>query len=73
MDLQKTEKGVSEDMCKVMEDMRNEVAEKAAINRSIETAREMLKDGISVEKAAQYSHLSIAMVEELKRTMDASE
>ena len=55
-----------------MEDMRNEVAEKAAINRSIESAREMLKDGISVEKTAQYSHLSIAMVEELKRTMDAS-
>ena len=63
-------KGVSE-VCKVMEDMRNEVAEKAAINRSIESAREMLKDGISVEKTAQYSHLSIAMVEELKRTMDA--
>ena len=51
-------------MCKVMEDMRNEVAEKIA--------REMLKDGISVENSAQYSHLSIAMVEELKRTMDAS-
>ena len=66
-----TEEGVSE-VCKVMEDMRNEVAEKAAINRSIEIAREMLKDGISVEKTAQYSQLSIAMVEELKRTMDAS-
>ena len=56
------------EVCKVMEDMRNE----AAINRSIENAREMLKDGLSVEKTAQYSHLSIAMVEELKRTMDAS-
>ena len=63
-------KGVSE-VCKVMEDMRNEVAEKAAINRSIEIAREMLKDGISVEKTAQYSQLPIELVEEIKRTMDA--
>lgn len=51
-----------------MEDMRNE----AAINRSIENSREMLKDGLSVEKTAQYSHLPIELVEEIKRTMDAS-
>lgn len=51
-------------VCKVMEDMRNEVA--------INIAREMLKDGVSVEKAAQYSHLPIELVEEIKRTMDAS-
>ena len=55
-------------MCKVMEDMRNE----AAINRSIENAREMLKDGLSVEKTAQYSQLPLELVEEIKRTMDAS-
>lgn len=51
-----------------MEDMRKE----AAINRSIENAREMLKDGLSVEKTAQYSQLPLELVEELKRTMDAS-
>ena len=45
--------------------MRNEVA--------INIAREMLKDGLSVEKTAQYSQLPIELVEEIKRTMDARE
>ena len=71
MSLGDVTKGVNE-VCKVMEDMRNEVAEKAAINRSIEIAREMLKDGLSVEKTARYSQLPIELVEEIKRTMDAS-
>ena len=52
-------------MCKVIEEMRNEVA----LNKAIEIAKEMLKDGMSVEKVAQYSHLSMEMVEELKRTI----
>ena len=62
-----TEEGVSE-MCKVMEDMRNE----AAINRSIENACEMLKDGVPTEKVAQYSQLSVDKIEELKRTLEVT-
>ena len=49
------------DMCKVMEDMRNEAVEKDRIQNAIE----MLKDGLSVEKAAQYSHLAVERVREL--------
>lgn len=44
------------------------VAEKA----TIEIAIEMLKDGLPVEKTAQYSHLSIDKIEELKRTLEAT-
>lgn len=61
-----TEEGVSE-VCKVMEDMRNE----AANSKATEIAIEMLKDGLSVEKTAQYSHLSVDKIEELKRTLEA--
>ena len=54
------EKGVAA-MCKVMEDMRNEAVEKDRIQNAIE----MLKDGLSVEKVAQYSRLAIERVKEL--------
>lgn len=54
------EKGVAA-MCKVMEDMRNEAVEKDRI----QNAKEMLKDGISIEKVAQYSRLAIERVKEL--------
>lgn len=55
------EKGVAA-MCKVMEDMRNEAVEKDRIQNAIE----MLKDGLSVEKVAQYSRLAIERVKELE-------
>ena len=48
-------------MCKVMEDMRNEAVEKDRIQNAIE----MLKDGLSIEKVAQYSRLAIERVKEL--------
>ena len=54
------EKGVAA-MCKVMEDMRNEAVEKDRIKNAIE----MLADGLSVEKVAQYTHLAIERVKEL--------
>ena len=54
------EKGVAK-MCKVMEDMRNEAVEKDRVQNAIE----MLKDGLSVEKVAQYSRLAIERVKEL--------
>lgn len=54
------EKGVAA-MCKVMEDMRNEAVEKDRI----QNAMEMLKDGLPIEKVAQYSRLAIERVKEL--------
>ena len=54
------EKGVAK-MCKAMEDMRNEAVEKDRIKNAIE----MLADGLSVEKVAQYTHLAIERVKEL--------
>ena len=54
------EKGVAA-MCKVMEDMRKEAVEKDRVQNAIE----MLKDGLSVEKVAQYSRLAIERVKEL--------
>lgn len=54
------EKGVAA-MCKVMEDMRNEAVEKDRIQNAIE----MLKDGLSIEKVAQYSRLAVDRVKEL--------
>ena len=53
-------KGV-EAMCKVMEDMRKEAVEKDRI----QNAMEMLRDGLSIEKVAQYSRLAIERVKEL--------
>lgn len=51
-------------MCKVMEDMRN--------NLKYDIARNMLKDGVPAEKVAQYSQLLLETVKEIQRTMDAS-
>jgi len=51
-------------MCKIMEDMRSE----AAKERSIETAKEMLNDGVlPIEKIAKYSKLSVEEVKKLGR------
>lgn len=54
------EKGVAA-MCKVMEDMRNEVQNEVRI----ENARRMIADGLSLEKVAEYSGLSMENVQEL--------
>ena len=58
------EKGVAA-MCKVMEDMRNEAARSAVEKDRIKNALEMLADGLSIEKVAQYSQLAIERVKEL--------
>ena len=52
-------------MCKVMEDMRNEAAKTAVEKDRTKNALEMLADGLSIEKAAQYSQLAIERVKEL--------
>ena len=54
----------------VMCNLSEAVAEEAANSKTTEIAIEMLKDGLSVEKTAQYSHLSIDKIEELKRTLE---
>ena len=58
------EKGVAA-MCKVMEDMRNEAAKAAVEKDRTKNALEMLADGLSIEKVAQYSQLAIERVKEL--------
>ena len=58
------EKGVAT-MCKVMEDMRNEAAKTAVEKDRTKNALEMLADGLSIEKVAQYSQLAIERVKEL--------
>ena len=54
-------------MCKVLEDMRNETAEL----RSIEIALRMLADGLTIEKVAEYSGLSLEKVRELTKQRSA--
>ena len=48
-------------MCKVMEDMRNEVQNEVRV----ENARRMIDDGLSLEKVAEYSGLSMDKVQEI--------
>ena len=53
-----------------MEDMRNQAAQEAAKQRSIDMAKEMLKDGmLSVEKIAEYSMLSVDDVKSLQQNV----
>ena len=53
-------------MCKLLEEMRDEAAEKATYAKAIETARSMLADGfLTYEKIAQYSGLSLDEIKEL--------
>lgn len=61
-----SEEGVAT-MCKVLEDMRNETAEL----RSIEIALRMLADGLTIEKVAEYSGLSLEKVRELTKQRSA--
>ena len=58
------EKGVAA-MCKIMEDMRNEVAQKAELKNARETAARMIKKGkMSLEEIAEY--IPLLSFEELK-------
>lgn len=57
----KETEGGSDAMCKMMEDMRKEVA--------AENARSMLNDNIPLEKVSKYSGLSLDEVEKLKQEM----
>ena len=60
--LKENPKGVQE-MCKVMEDMRNETLKEGAIN----SAKRMLKDGLlTLEKIAEYAGLPLDEVKKLK-------
>ena len=54
-------------MCKVLEDMRNETAER----KSIEIAQRMLEDGMEIEKVAKYSELKLEKVQELTQQRSA--
>ena len=62
MSILKNTEGGSNAMCKMMEDMRKEASQEKAI----ETAVNMLKDNLSLEKTAQYSGLSLDEVKKLK-------
>ncbi|MCR4702411.1 MAG: hypothetical protein K5665_01980 [Saccharofermentans sp.] len=56
-----TEEGVN-DMCDILDEMRNEAVEKDRI----ENAKKMINDGsLSLEKIAEFSGLSIEKVREL--------
>lgn len=58
----KESKEGSDTMCKMMEDMRNDAEKKKAI----ETAINMLKDNLSIDKVAQYSGLSVDEIIKIK-------
>ena len=64
------EQGVAT-MCKVLEDMRNEVAREAIERNSIETALRMIADGMPVELVAKYAMLPIEKVQELAKQKTA--
>ncbi len=61
------EKGVAA-MCKIMEDMRNEAAQKAEQNKAKKTAVHLIKIGkMTLEEIAEATELSIDIVKELER------
>ena len=53
-------------MCKMMEDMRKEAAAEAAKEKAIETACNMIRDNLPLEKVAEYSGLSLDEVKKIK-------
>lgn len=55
-------------MCNVMDDMRIESARDAVEKDRIRNAMEMLKDGLSIEKVAQYTRLDVEHVRKLFNT-----
>ena len=60
------EKGVAT-MCKVLEDMRTEVARETAEREKAKIAMRMIADGIEPEKIAAYSGLTLEKVQELAK------
>ena len=64
--LKENPKGVSE-MCRIMEDMRNESLKEGIKEGAISTAKKMLADGtIALEKIAEFVGLSIDEVKKIK-------
>ena len=64
--LKENPKGVSE-MCRIMEDMRNESLKEGIKEGAISTAKKMLADGtITLEKIAEFVGLSIDEVKKIK-------
>ncbi len=64
--LKEDPKGVSE-MCKIMEDMRNESLKEGIKEGAINTAKKMLADGmLTFEKIAEYVGLPLDEVKKLK-------
>lgn len=61
-----TKEGV-ENMCKAMEEMRNEAAAKGKAEGKIEIAIEMMKEKLSIEKIAKITKLSVEKVTEIGR------
>ena len=54
-------------MCKIMEDMRNEVAREAEQNKAKKMAIRMIKAGkMSLEDIADYTELSLDTIKELE-------
>ena len=66
--LKETEGGRSQ-MCKLLEEMRNEATEKATVeatyNKAVSTALKMLKKGFSIEEIAEITDLPLEEVQEL--------
>lgn len=60
-----TEEGVN-NMCDILDEMRKEAADKAAIDTRIENAKKMLSSSkLSLEEIAEFSGLSLEKVREL--------
>ena len=66
--LKETEGGRSQ-MCKLLEEMRNEATEKATVeatyNKAVSTALKMLKKGYSIEEIAEITDLPLEEVQGL--------
>ena len=64
--LKENPKGVSE-MCRIVEEMRNESLKEGIKEGAISTAKKMLADGtVALEKIAEFVGLSIDEVEKIK-------
>lgn len=64
--LKENPKGVSE-MCRIMEDLRNETRNETLKESAVNTARRMVADGVlAFEKIAEYSGLSLDEVRKLE-------
>ena len=64
------EKGVAT-MCKALEDMRNEVAQKASWQTKVESVKRWIAKGLSFEDIADGEGLTLAQVEEIAKEKTA--